>query len=59
MVDGNIGELLGQEYVSKNFKPEAKSRMLALVNNLQATYADRIQHLDWMSDVTKKKALTK
>ena len=33
--------------------------MLALVNNLQVTYADRIQHLDWMSDVTKKKALTK
>ncbi len=59
MVDGSIGELLGQMYVDAYFKPEAKKRMLELVNNLQETYADRIQHLDWMSDSTKKKALTK
>ncbi|MBA3829584.1 MAG: M13 family metallopeptidase [Taibaiella sp.] len=59
VVDGSIGELLGQMYVEKNFKPEAKQHMLELVNNLQQTYADRIQKLDWMSDSTKKKALTK
>lgn len=59
MVDGSIGELLGQMYVAKTFKPEAKTRMLDLVNNLQKTYGDRIQRLDWMSDVTKKKALGK
>jgi putative endopeptidase len=59
VVDGSIGELLGQLYVEKNFKPEAKKRMLDLVNNLQQTYADRIQKLDWMSDETKKKALIK
>ena len=58
-VDGNIGDLLGQLYVDKYFKPEAKKRMLDLVNNLQSTYAERIQKLDWMSDSTKKKALTK
>ena len=59
MVDGNVGELLGQMYVDKNFKPEAKKRMLDLVNNLQETYADRIKKLDWMSDSTKQKALVK
>ena len=59
VVDGSVGELLGQMYVDKNFKPEAKKRMLELVNNLQQTYAERIQKLDWMSDETKKKALTK
>jgi len=59
VVDGSIGELLGQMYVDKNFKPEAKKRMLELVNNLQQTYADRIQKLDWMSAETKKKALVK
>lgn len=59
MVDGSIGELLGQMYVDKNFKPEAKKRMLDLVNNLQQTYADRIKRLDWMSDVTKQKAIAK
>ena len=59
LVDGSIGELLGQMYVDNYFKPEAKKRMLDLVNNLQQTYADRIQNLDWMSDSTKKKALGK
>ena len=59
VIDGSIGELLGQMYVDKNFNADAKKRMLALVNNLQATYADRINRLEWMSDETKKKAITK
>jgi putative endopeptidase len=59
IVDGSVGELLGQMYVDKNFKPEAKKRMLELVNNLQSTYADRINRLDWMSEETKKKAIAK
>jgi putative endopeptidase len=46
-------------YVDKNFKPEAKKRMLEMVGNLEQTYADRIKRLDWMSDVTKQKALEK
>ncbi|MCW3121169.1 MAG: putative metalloendopeptidase [Flavipsychrobacter sp.] len=59
VVDNSEGELLGQMYVDKNFKPEAKKRMLELVNNLQQTYADRINKLDWMSNETKVKAITK
>lgn len=59
VVDGSIGELLGQMYVDKTFKPEAKKRMLDLVNNLQKTYGDRIMRLDWMSDATKQKAMGK
>lgn len=59
VVDGSVGEVLGQLYVDKNFKPEAKARMLALVNNLQETYAARIKRLDWMSDETKGRAMTK
>ncbi len=58
-VDGSVGDLLGQLYVAKYFRPEAKQRMLDLVNNLQSTYAERIQKLDWMSDSTKKKAIIK
>ncbi len=59
VVDGSVGELLGQLYVDKYFKPEAKKRMLELVNNLQQTYSERIQKLDWMSDSTKQKAQAK
>jgi putative endopeptidase len=59
MVDGSLGDALGQLYVKRYFPPEAKERMRVLVDNLQATYADHIQQLDWMSDSTKKKALVK
>ena len=59
VVDGNIGDLLGQLYVEKNFKPEAKKRMQELVNNLQSTYSDRIDNLDWMTSATKMKAKMK
>jgi putative endopeptidase len=58
-VDGGLGELLGQLYVEKYFTPEAKKRMLDLVNNLQSVYRQRIQNLDWMSPATKKKAVEK
>jgi putative endopeptidase len=59
LVDNNLGELLGQLYVQKYFNDAAKQRMLALVKNVQQTFADRIHRLDWMSDVTKQKALEK
>ena len=58
-VDGGLGELLGQLYVEKYFTPDAKKRMLDLVNNLQSVYKARIEKLDWMSPETKKKALEK
>ncbi len=58
-IDGSLGDLLGALYVEKYFKPEAKQRMLDLVNNLQVTLGARIRGLDWMSDDTKTKALEK
>ena len=59
LADQQLGELLGQLYVQRYFKGEAKTRMLEMVNNLQQTFAERIQGLDWMSEVTKKRALEK
>jgi putative endopeptidase len=59
MTDGTIGELLGQLYVKKYFKPEAKARMKELVANLSKAYEIRIKQLSWMSDETKQKALDK
>jgi putative endopeptidase len=57
--DGNLGDLLGQVWVKKNFTPEAKKRMLELVGNLKKVYRGRIEKLDWMSAETKAKALVK
>lgn len=59
LTDGTIGELLGQLYVAKYFKPEAKVRMKELLANMRIAFANRINRLDWMSEVTKKKALDK
>ncbi len=59
LIDNSLGDLLGQLYVQSYFKPEAKQRMLTLVDNLEASYKEHIKNLDWMSEETKKKALTK
>lgn len=59
LTDNAIGELLGQLYVAKYFKPEAKARMTEMIKNLRTAFAIRIKGLEWMSDATKEKALIK
>ena len=58
-VDGSAGEALGQLYVARHFPPASKARMLALVGNLRAELRDRIQHLPWMDEPTRARALVK
>ncbi len=58
-VDRGAGEALGQLYVAQEFPPEAKKRMLALVDNLKSALRDDIKSLDWMDEPTKAKALEK
>jgi putative endopeptidase len=59
VVNGAMGEAVGQAYVAKYFPAASKERMVALVKNLQAALADRIRGLTWMTDTTKAKALEK
>jgi putative endopeptidase len=58
-VDSYLGQALGQLYVKEYFNEDAKKRVLALVNNLQKAFENRINHLGWMSDSTKQKAIEK
>ncbi|RWY57104.1 M13 family metallopeptidase [Mucilaginibacter gilvus] len=58
-VDNYLGQALGQLYVKRYFNEDAKKRVLVLVNNLQKSFENRINHLDWMSDSTKQKAKEK
>lgn len=58
-VDRHLGQALGQLYVKRYFDEGSKQRVLALVNNLQKSFENRISHLDWMSDSTKIKAKEK
>ncbi|NCV35998.1 MAG: peptidase M13, partial [Actinobacteria bacterium] len=59
LVEGSLGEAIGQIYVEKHFPPEAKQQMDALVDYLIQAYEQSIKSLDWMTDETKQKALTK
>lgn len=59
MVNGTLGEAVGQMYVQKYFPEENKERMLALVKNLQRSLGERIAALEWMSDTTKARAIEK
>jgi putative endopeptidase len=59
MIDGSIGEALGQLYVEKYFPPEAKVRMNELVENLKGVFHDRLEKVSWMTEETRAKALAK
>jgi putative endopeptidase len=59
IVNGTLGEAVGQMYVAKYFPEENKERMLALVKNLQKALGIRIENLTWMSRETKDKAIEK
>ena len=58
-VNANLGEIVGEVYVKKYFKPEAKERMEQLVKNLLKAYEASIKDLTWMTPETKKEALSK
>lgn len=59
LVDGSLGELVGQDYVQRYFPPASKAKMTVLVANLKAAMAARIQGNSWMSAPTKAAALEK
>jgi len=57
--DGDIGEALGQAYVAKTFPPEARARARAVIDDIRASFRERLLHLTWMSDSTRTQALDK
>ncbi|GIJ00313.1 putative endopeptidase [Sediminihabitans luteus] len=59
LVQGALGEAVGEVYVARHFPPAHKERMDELVANLVAAYRASISTLDWMTDETKAKALAK
>ncbi len=59
VIDGSIGEALGELYVAKYFPPEARAKMIEMVDNLRAVFHDHLQKLEWMGEATRAKALAK
>ena len=57
--DASLGDALGKLFVEKHFSEASKKRVGEMVENLIAAYKVRIQSRDWMSEETKKQAITK
>lgn len=59
LVDGSLGELVGQDYVKAHFPASSKTKMEALVANLKVAMEGRIKGNAWMSEATKAAAVEK
>lgn len=59
LVQGVLGEAVGEVYVQRHFPPSHKERMDELVANLVEAYRRSITSLDWMGAETREKALAK
>ncbi|HEV7609872.1 MAG TPA: M13 family metallopeptidase [Steroidobacteraceae bacterium] len=54
-----LGDAIGKLYAARYFAPAEKARAEAMVHNLIAAFARRIEHLEWMAPETKAKAKAK
>ncbi|HZV70528.1 MAG TPA: M13 family metallopeptidase [Saprospiraceae bacterium] len=59
IVNQNLGDALGQLFVLKYFPAEAKYTALEMVDDIVTAFNTRIQHLEWMTNETKKYATEK
>jgi endothelin-converting enzyme/putative endopeptidase len=59
VINGTLGEAVGQLYVQRHFPPSSRAQMQDLVRNLRAAFAERLQQNSWMDEATKKEALAK
>ena len=59
LVEGCLGEALGEVYVARYFPPEHKAAMERLVADLIEAYRASISSLEWMGGATRERALDK
>jgi putative endopeptidase len=59
VVNGLLGDAVGQIYVQRYFPPEAKAEAKAMVANIISAFRKRIEALSWMDAKTKAEAQAK
>lgn len=57
--NNGLGELIGQVYVDEYLPKGTREKLGEIGTNIREVYARRIKALDWMSEVTKTKAINK
>lgn len=58
-VNDYTGEMLGKVYVAKYFPESSKQKVNVMINNILEVMKESIQTNDWLTQVTKEKALEK
>ncbi len=59
VVNGLLGDAVGQVYAQRYFSPEAKAQADAMVANIIEAFRQRVKALPWMAQSTKDEALAK
>ncbi|HEU0045913.1 M13 family metallopeptidase [Sphingomonas sp.] len=59
LVNGVLGEQIGQIYVKRHYPAESNAKMAELIADLRAAYGERIAASQWMDETTRTKALAK
>jgi len=59
LVNGLLGDAVGEVYAKRYFPPEAKAAAQAMVANIIAAFQKRIDALTWMDPATKAEAKAK
>jgi endothelin-converting enzyme/putative endopeptidase len=59
IVNGALGEAVGQIYVARHYPAESQAKMAELVADLRAALEERLKANTWMDAATKEKAVAK
>ena len=59
LVNGALGEGVGQIYVQRHYPPASDRQMGELIDDIRAALGDLVEHNEWMDSATKKEALAK
>src|SRR4030095_4413343 len=59
LVNGALGEAVGQIYVQRHYPAESDRQMGELIANIRATLQEKIETNSWMDEPTRKEALAK
>src|SRR5450631_1906119 len=59
LVDDQLGEALGQEFVARAFSPDLKQKTSLMTRQIEHSMEEDINTLAWMSPATKQQALEK
>ena len=59
LVDRDLGEALGQEFVRRTFTADTKAKTVDMTRRIENAMEGEIKSLDWMTDATKQRAIEK